>query len=188
MITDVGLKTDWLLLSKSCESWDIHLFFFYTVGEPGYAVLMQLIIWKSWPTYIVIHCCRKGEYIGTPITLFLPRSYFADSREFDGHILLHCPRKECFMLLDKLFLLSFILLWLSYVDVSRVIHNTSITYRYLGLVSELGVIEKTIFFSFLITKLYISLTLVISICNVARDGSSTREQTITEWQRTSFKS
>ena len=66
------------------------------------------------------------------------------------------------------------------VDVSRVIHNISITYRYLGLVSELRVIEKTIFFSFLMTKLYISLTLVISICNVARDGSSTREQTITE--------
>ena len=57
-------------------------FFFYTVGEPGYAVLMRLIIWKSWPTYIVIHCCKKGEYVGTPIILFLPRSYFPDSREF----------------------------------------------------------------------------------------------------------
>ena len=77
--------------------------------QPGYAVLMWLIIWKSWPTYN-IHCCRKGEYmyVGTPIILFFPRSYFPDSREFDGHILLHCPWKECFMLLDKLFLLPFV--------------------------------------------------------------------------------
>lgn len=149
MTTGVGLKTDWLLLSKSCDN---HLFF-YTVGEPGYAVSMWLIIWKSWPTYIVIHCCRKGEYIGTLIILFFPRIYVPDSREFDSHILLNCPWKECFMLLDKLFLLSFLLLWLSYVDVSRVIHNISITYRYLGLVSELRVIEKTIFFSFFLTKL-----------------------------------
>lgn len=149
---------------------------------------MWLIIWKSWPIYIDIHCCRKGEYVCTPIILFFPKRYFPDFREFDDHILLHCSWKECFMLLDKLFLLSFVLLWLSYVDVSREIHNISITYRYLGLVSELCVIEKTIFFSFFNKIIYISLTLVISICNVARDGSSTREQTITEWQRSFIKS
>ena len=103
----------------------------------------------SWPTYIVIHCCRKGEYVGTPITLFLPRSYFPDSREFDATSFYIVPEKNVSCS------------WINYfcyhssnydyhknVDVSRVIHNISITYRYLGLVSELGVIEKTISFHF----------------------------------------
>ena len=124
-------------------------FFFYAIGEPGYVVLMRLIIWKSWPTYIVIHCCKKGEYIGTP-----PSCFF---------------QEVIFQILENLMATSFYIVpeknvscsWINYfcyhssnydyhknVDVSRVIHNISITYRYLGLVSELRVIEKTIFFSF----------------------------------------
>ena len=51
-------------------------FFFFTVGEPGYAVMMQLVIWKSWPTYIVIHCCKKGEYVGTPSSCFFQEVIF----------------------------------------------------------------------------------------------------------------
>ena len=189
MITDVGLKTDWLLLSKSCESWDIHLFFFYTVGEPGYAVLMRLIIWKSWPTYIVIHCCKKGEYVGTPIILFLPRSYFPDSREL---ILMATP---FYIVPEKNVSYSWInyfwyhssyydyhmLMWLGWYITFQSIAEFRIGVR-------VTCHRKDHFLFIFLTKLYISLTLVISICNVARDGSSTREQTVTEWQGTSFKS
>ena len=51
-------------------------FFFYTVGEPGYVVLMRLIIWKSWPTYIVIHCCKMGEYIANLSSCFFQEAIF----------------------------------------------------------------------------------------------------------------
>lgn len=71
MITDVGLKTDWLLLSKSCESCDIHLFF-YTVGEPGTLCCIDAAhhLMKELTHTHHYSLSKKGEYVGTPIFLF----------------------------------------------------------------------------------------------------------------------